>query len=174
MIKSHNNAKKLVELEAIAPEKLTVEQTAELEILQKRKKACVDPLLGLPEFGLPPQCRFSGYYDKNGNKMSYWDYLGYSWDLEYTIIKRDYFGDFFVSTVWLGSDSGFGLRRLGGFHIPIIFETMIFNDSDEEHGLHCYQERYATEEMAIIGHKEACKLAQAAEINIKGKNEFID
>jgi len=46
-----------------------------------------------------------------------------------------------VSTVWLGLDHGFKNKK------PLIFETMVFNADEEE------QERYATEEEAVAGHK---------------------
>jgi hypothetical protein len=49
-----------------------------------------------------------------------------------------------VSTVWLGLDYSFGM---GG--PPLIFETMVFGDSEESE-LCC--ERYATESQAREGH----------------------
>lgn len=56
-----------------------------------------------------------------------------------------------VSTVWLGLDHSFN----GG--PPLIFETMIFGGEHDQ-----YQERYSTEEEALAGHKEACRLVRQA------------
>lgn len=52
---------------------------------------------------------------------------------------------FFISTVWLGIDHGFGIGK------PLIFETMVFvknkfADLD--------MARYSTEQEAIAGHKK--------------------
>jgi hypothetical protein len=54
---------------------------------------------------------------------------------------------YWVSTVWLGLDHNF--RPTGP---PLIFETMVINPSGEWED---YQERYSTENEAILGHMRA-------------------
>lgn len=89
-----------------------------------------------------------GYYDMDGNPMSMeeWaEYYGHDRHIGSTYIRRRH-KTFYVSTVWLGLDHGFGWE--GG--PPIIFETMVFerglfNDLD--------MARYATKEQARVGHR---------------------
>ena len=50
----------------------------------------------------------------------------------------------FVSTVFLGLDHGFG-------DVPILFETMIYDDD----GFWDYQNRYMSWEQAELGHEQA-------------------
>jgi hypothetical protein len=50
---------------------------------------------------------------------------------------------YWVSTVWMGIDHRFGEGP------PLIFETMVTNPSGEWED---YQERYSTENDAILGH----------------------
>jgi len=90
---------------------------------------------------------FIKYYDKDGNKINLGEYAELLTDNEYKIIKQEPIGEYFVSTVWLGIDLGYGMGR------PIIFETMVFNsktDLTEQ-----YQDRYSTQEEALKGHEEA-------------------
>lgn len=56
-------------------------------------------------------------------------------------VARDYVGDKRVSTIFLGLDHGLGGK-------PMLFETMIFDESGEE----TYCERYGTWEEAEAGH----------------------
>lgn len=70
------------------------------------------------------------------------------------ILAQDNVGDYLVSTALLGVD----LR----LHIhegtkPIIFETIVFKDGNEE-----YIERYYTKEEAFQGHKDAIKMMEVA------------
>lgn len=159
---SHNNAKKLEELESMPFETLTKKQREELGFLQHMKEKFSE----LDEIG----GNVVNYYDKKGNPISYWEYSGYSSDWEYKIIKHTTYGDFFVSTVWLGLDhSNRWLRKDCKI---LIFETMIFND-EKEHELGNYQERYTTENEARNGHIEACKLAsEAAHKECHGVNPY--
>ena len=69
-------------------------------------------------------------------------------DLDYKKVRREDFGEYDVSTVWLGLDHSFGEGP------PLIFETMVFGGEDD---FRYYQVRYATEEEAIEGHEEAIK-----------------
>ena len=61
------------------------------------------------------------HYDKRGNRITLreWCML---WEMkDYQILKQEYVGDYWVSTVWLGLDHAFGEGP------PLIFETMVFN-----------------------------------------------
>jgi hypothetical protein len=66
------------------------------------------------------------------------------------IVRQDTLPNgYFVSTVWLGLDHGWGKG------LPLIFETMVFPpDSRQDE----YCERYATEAEEIIGHRHAVDL----------------
>lgn len=59
-----------------------------------------------------------------------------------TRIGSDYVGDAWVTTVWLGIDHNWGLGP------PLIFETMVFDDNENDE----YCRRYATREQALAGH----------------------
>ncbi len=71
------------------------------------------------------------------------------------IVKQEQVGDWFVSTVFLGLDFGWG-------DVPMIFETMIFDHSQpvtyklgkKEHtsDKDIYQERYSTYDEAVHSH----------------------
>lgn len=56
---------------------------------------------------------------------------------------------YFVSTIWLGIDHGFGRGP------PIIFESMVFQSPKSEHSLGPMrdQRRYATRREALEGHE---------------------
>jgi hypothetical protein len=62
-------------------------------------------------------------------------------------IALDTYKDVMVSTVFLGMDHGYNSDK------PILFETMIFGGEHDE-----YQERYATYEEALAGHKRAMEI----------------
>lgn len=97
-------------------------------------------------------------YDREGNPttLGVWAMLqGYH--PEYKIVEQTQDGDVLVSTVWLGLDHSFPLP--GHPRIPIIFETMIFGGSEDG-----FQERYATEEQARKGHRNAVWLALQAAV----------
>jgi hypothetical protein len=89
------------------------------------------------------------YFDRAGNAISFRDWARLRQrnrkldGLTYCRIGVDEIGDYYISTVWIGIDHGFGLGA------PLIFETMVFRG--EESDLAC--ERYSTEEEAIEGHK---------------------
>lgn len=65
-------------------------------------------------------------------------------------VIQEYVGDFYVSTVKLPFDHGFG-------DVPLLYETIIFfkgkwND--------LYLDRYTTKEEAVAGHAQAVALAK--------------
>jgi hypothetical protein len=68
-------------------------------------------------------------------------------NLERKVVKQDYIGDIFVSTVFLGLDHAWNSD------IPVLWETMIFGGEHDQ-----YQERYTSHEDALEGHKTALTL----------------
>lgn len=88
------------------------------------------------------------YFDRQGKPIDRDTWVKKFGKLEYKRVASTEKDGINVSTIWLGMNHNWS----GGE--PLIFETMIFGG---EHG--GYQERYATEEQAIAGHKRAEKLA---------------
>lgn len=73
--------------------------------------------------------------------------------------------EFYISTVWIGHDMSMRKYFLkeGEKITPIIFETMIFKESqsgENMSGLDLYQERYSTIEEAEAGHELAVQLTK--------------
>lgn len=62
---------------------------------------------------------------------------------------------YWVSTVWLGLDHSFSWSADKPNPCPIIFETMIFNNSKDDDSALSYQTRYCTEAEALEGHEKA-------------------
>jgi hypothetical protein len=62
-------------------------------------------------------------------------------------LKEDTVNGKWISTIWLGIDHNY----LGG--LPLIFETMVFNDGDLHLDEYC--DRYSTWDEAIEGHQKA-------------------
>jgi hypothetical protein len=100
------------------------------------------------------------YFDRQGNPMEMMEYARKCYDHDYKILKQEYVGKYFVSTVWIG------LNMMIFRNSPImIFETMIFlteglSCSCSDDDLIGYQERYSTEEEAYEGHEIAVKLCR--------------
>lgn len=59
-----------------------------------------------------------------------------------------------VSTIFLGLDHNF-MRHYKPDAEPILWETMIFGGKHDQ-----YQERYASQELALEGHITACRLVE--------------
>ena len=98
------------------------------------------------------------FYDRKGNSISMEDW---SKLLRNKIIKQDRVGNFFISTVWLGIDLGLDPREDCA---PIIFETMVFDRSEDENSfIDVHMERYSTEEEAILGHSLITKIYENKE-----------
>ena len=91
--------------------------------------------------------------DDNGNPKEERDLLKWAaWfgdSGEKRIVAKDTIGESKVSTVFLGLDNSFG------GNVPILYETMIFGGKEDG-----YQERYATKEEAVAGHKKAISLVK--------------
>lgn len=82
------------------------------------------------------------YYDKNLKPLdTIFEWAKLFETPSYKIVKQEEVGKYKVSTVWLGLNHNFH----GGE--PLIFETMVFGDDEED------MERYSTEEEALAGHK---------------------
>jgi hypothetical protein len=64
------------------------------------------------------------------------------------IVRQEHVGHYFVSTVFIGMDYGYGERP------PQIFETMVFYFGESSDH---YCDRYATWQEAEEGHKKAVK-----------------
>jgi hypothetical protein len=69
---------------------------------------------------------------------------------EKRIVRKDSVGDVGISTVFLGMD-----HRFGENGPPILWETMVFGGKHDN-----YQERYTSEEDAIVGHEKAVEMAK--------------
>ena len=70
-------------------------------------------------------------------------------------VIQEHVGDFYVSTVKLPFDHGFG-------DVPLLYETMIFPKGK---WIELYLDRYSTEEEAREGHVKAVAQAQTMEEN---------
>lgn len=90
-------------------------------------------------------------FDRMGNAIDYVTYTVLFQYHDYQFIKKDTVEGYEVSTVWLGINSLF--RKP-----PKIFETMIFREDSDNNKFEDYQERYSTEEEALIGHQRAIDL----------------
>jgi NADPH-dependent ferric siderophore reductase len=103
--------------------------------------------------------------DSDGNPKPEPNLLKWAMWLEYShlspgkdnrIVERDYIGDVFVSTVFLGLDHDHS--RKGP---PVLWETMIFGG---EH--HQYMRRYTSRVDALAGHIEAVQLVTHSDEDI--------
>jgi hypothetical protein len=72
-------------------------------------------------------------FDKQGNPLTLGDFCELIADPDYKILQQEHLHPkMFLSTVWLGTDHGWGER-----HKPVIFETMLFFDG--EGGMECWR-----------------------------------
>ena len=90
------------------------------------------------------------YYNRQGDQINVLEWGKLFEDKSYQVIKQNYVGDYFVSTVWVGLSYSFELPA-------DIFETMIFKSHEDVLN---YQERYNTEEDALRGHDIACNFVR--------------
>jgi len=104
----------------------------------------------------------SGLYILNGkepvmvNDVIEW---AKGFEINNRIVKQDYIGEIFVSTVFLGIDHSYGDEP------PLLFETMIFGGVPDQ-----YQERYSTWDEAEEGHKRAIKFVNDGKENQQGEH----
>jgi len=104
---------------------------------------------------------FMSTYDKAGNPIT--DEVDFYRLFKDESYKRFAFTEFTekgitISTVWLGFNHNFFDKGP-----PLIFETMVFGGSFDEH-----QWRYATEKEAIEGHQKAVDLVK---LELKYQND---
>lgn len=112
------------------------------------------------------------YYDVDGSPMEMMD-----WAKAQTPERKRIAQDtievagksYWVSTVWLGLDMGFGLDT------PVIFETMVFTgpepSPDRKLGPplcdadgYELMDRYATKEQALAGHEAMCERVRTSQL----------
>ena len=90
----------------------------------------------------------SGYYDKQGKKLTLMEWATLFDDHDYRVIALTKGCGRTVFTVWIGLDQSFGSGKA-----PLIFESkVVADDSDNE----LDQVRYATEKEALEGHHRLC------------------
>ena len=105
--------------------------------------------------------------DDKGNPVHELDLIKWGQWLEKgnRIVKQEYVGKYFVSTVFSGIDHNFSFTNN---RTPILFETMVFDTSKKEKykmgdieyesmGKEMEQDRYATKKQALKGHEEMVK-----------------
>lgn len=85
------------------------------------------------------------YFDRKGEPIELDEWVELLGQPEYKRVAGDIIGPYWVSTVWLGLDHGWGVGDV------LIFETMVFGDDLKERGVFG-QWRYETEEEALRGH----------------------
>lgn len=71
------------------------------------------------------------------------------------LVQQDHLGDYWISTVFIG------LNYNDFEGPPVIFETMVFKESQDE-DLYC--ERYATWELALEGHRRVARLVKLGQL----------
>jgi len=89
------------------------------------------------------------YYDRQGNRITRYEWAAIYSDSAYRIIRQEKIGHprtKWLSTVWLGLDHSYLLNEPKR---PVIFETMLFNKGK---WLELGMWRYSTEEDARTGH----------------------
>lgn len=97
------------------------------------------------------------HYDREGKPISMMEWGRLLANETYKRVAEAQVGPYWVSTVWLGIDHGFG----GG--PPLIFETMVFATGPDVEGLgpdlDCH--RWSTKAEALAGHDEVVTLVRA-------------
>ena len=108
----------------------------------------------------------SRYYDRLGVPINLWEWAALMEDRDYQRIAWDLVNDrWYVSTVWLGLDHSFAsvLPGLREDHVPVIFETMVFDQRSQEPYRDLEMRRYASEGAAREGHAMMVALVEALE-----------
>jgi hypothetical protein len=90
------------------------------------------------------------YYKLEGTKAIRVPFSEWTKEKENTIVKQDYIGDIFISTIFTGMDF------IGNEEDPILFETMIYGGAQD-----LYQRRYSTWEEAVEGHQLAIDIIRS-------------
>jgi hypothetical protein len=109
----------------------------------------------------PRRSGFGARYDRDGDPITFGEFAALVEDQSYRVVEQTtietQFGKFWVSTVWLGMDHRF---TAGGR--PVIFETMIVRERDQEW---LGPVRYSTEADAKVGHEVAKAIAAGGALN---------
>ena len=95
------------------------------------------------------------YYDIDREPITLRQWTELFGNIKYRRIGLDRIHDrWVVSTVWLGLDHSFPWPDRP--RIPLIFETMVFDDHEEEplNRIDLRMERYTTKQQAIGGHRQ--------------------
>jgi hypothetical protein len=102
--------------------------------------------------------RIHPYYDRDGKPITFRQWSAIMEPMfdgqDVRRVALDEVDGYRISTVWLGID-----HSLGG-PVPIIFETMIFDDTGEGREFDQWQDRYATEAQAIAGHDQVVAMVR--------------
>lgn len=139
-------AKRLIELQSRSD--LNESEKDELNMLLEQKRLCDEHDNNWNAILSKPR-----YFDIDSKPMSLWDWRSCFDDEEYKKIGKDTVGDYFISTVWLGLKTSLLRDKL--------FETMIFNEKNDEENVFCdYIERYSTKEQALEGHLRAVEMVR--------------
>ena len=88
----------------------------------------------------------SRYYNRLGQPIPLERWIELMDDDEYRRVASTRVRRWLVSTVWLGLDH----NVLG--HMPLIFETMVFDEESDDKHHDLEMERYTTECQALLGH----------------------
>lgn len=121
------------------------------------------------------------YYNRSGEPISMLEWAHLISVFDYKVVEHTMVGPYLVSTVWLGMNHNW----MGD--TPIIFETMVFDQSVEETsslgGDHEFtfhpdmglQDRYSTEEQALVGHQYTVEKMQGVidTLNELGSGEGV-
>lgn len=100
------------------------------------------------------------HLDRQGKPITYTEYVVLMRDMSYKRVAKDTVGELLVHTVWLGQDFNWGFGPT-----VELFETMVFKLPKDGSSPFKYPvadfgaARYATEEEALEGHREAVKWA---------------
>lgn len=97
------------------------------------------------------------HYARDGKPIDLHTFARLLANEEYKRVAEATVGPYWVSTVWLGIDHGFGRQAA-----PVIFETMVFATVDDDpYSLNLACWRWSTEEQAKTGHEEIVLLVRA-------------
>lgn len=108
---------------------------------------------------------FGSYYDRAGQQISLESWAALHSGMSYKRVNETQIGPYWVSTVWLGINHGFGSGP------PLIFETMVFANTDETLGPDLECRRYSTEAEARAGHDETVLLVEATYVPLPDQSE---
>jgi hypothetical protein len=104
---------------------------------------------------MPSAEHHSPYFDRQGQRINLARWVELYEGYDYRRVAETTVEPYWISTVWLGIDHGWGEAS------PLIFETMVFAPDDTELGPEIECRRYGTEAAALAGHEETVVLVRA-------------